>query len=161
MIICASVSYCIIVNMKRFMSVPNLVRPDELASPDNTATAFPAPLCCLIFSTAAIRYNNLIVPSHLQQSQHHPWYSPSWPHSRTESRLPTLFPEQQAVPIRKVHLWRTCDSSVVFHRAYLVDFASLVPWYAHSWKKEPMARRRLDHMGPLRLHLCMLELSLI
>src|SRR5580693_6265411 len=60
--------------------------------------------------------------------------SPSRPHSleRTESRLPTLSPAQQAASTREVHLFVNMDSSAVLHPAYLVDFVSvpsLVPWY--------------------------------
>ena len=143
-----------------------LFAPNELASPDNTASACSVHSYSLIFSTAATRYNNLIVPNRLRQSQLRSRPSPSQPHSlaRSESRLLTLFPEQQAVSTREVHLLQTCDRSAVLHLAYLVDFVtvpSLVPWYVHSRRKEPMVRRRLDPMRPLSLCLYMLLLSLL
>lgn len=77
-----------------------------------------------------------------------------------ESRLPTLFPEQQAVSTCEVHLLRTCDSSAVLHLAHFVFAPSLV-WYVHSRREEPMVRRRLDPMIALSLCLYVLLFSLL
>ncbi len=148
------VSHCVVVNKIRFMIVSNLIRPrvSEKYSICTFSHAFS-----FIFATAATRYNNLIVPSRSLRSQLPPQPSPYRPHSKTESRLPVLFPEQRAVPTREVHLWRTCDSSGVLHLAcplgHVEPAPSSAPWFAHSRRKGPMVRRRLDHMGSLHLHM--------
>lgn len=150
------VSYCVTVNKIWVMIVSNLIRPRFACFREIQHLQFSHSFS-FIFATAATRYNNLIVPSRSLLSQLLPRPSLYRPHPETESRLLILCPGQRAVPTREVHLWRTCDSSGVLHLAcplgHVEPAPSSVPWFAHSRRKGPMVRRRLDHMSSLHLHM--------
>jgi len=100
------------------MIVSNLIRPRFACFREiQQLHACPAHPYSFIFAPAATRYNNLIVLSRSLRSQLPPRPSLYRPHSKTESRLPVVFPEQRAVPTREVHLWRHAAEEVAAKRA--------------------------------------------